>query len=390
MSTDELPPTNPATRLLDACRNGDLAAAIAHFDASSSIYLPDLAQSWHGAEEIREGCAQALRLFPDLTLKSHTRHVGRGVVIDEGRATGTQTGGELPTGRLLDLPIHISVRHDQAVKVEIGFPVALVRRALGLPVDRGVLAVAEVFSAASLPSGHDLTTYSLVEPEREKSTARAVSEPPESPPALSADKHKRRARLWVAAAAAVAVIVAGLVWRVSGNGGAELSATPTSPPSIATAEPTPTPTPTPSPTPTPTPSPTPKPTSSPTPSPSVPPTPKPTVILKSDLAFGYDSARLSSAARDRIKSVARQVRAAGLRGNIYVDGYTDNLGSAAHGRVLSQERADAVARLLRYLLHGLPLKVIAVGHGEANPIASNATQTGRRQNRRVTITLPRP
>jgi hypothetical protein len=33
---------------------------------------------------------------------------------------------------------------------------------------------------------------------------------------------------------------------------------------------------------------------------------------------------------------------------------------------------------------------VAVGYGEADPIASNATAAGQKQNRRVTITLPKP
>jgi adhesin transport system outer membrane protein len=152
-------------------------------------------------------------------------------------------------------------------------------------------------------------------------------------------------------------------------------------------------------TPTPTPTPTLTPTSSPTPSggptPSVEPsTPvrsrKPNVTLKSDLAFGFDSALLSGAAKHAIAQVALQVRHAHLVGTIYVDGYTDSLGSAAYGKVLSQSRADAVASYLRSHLGNAQVTVVPVGHGEAHPIASNATPAGQKQNRRVTITLPKP
>jgi outer membrane protein OmpA-like peptidoglycan-associated protein len=117
---------------------------------------------------------------------------------------------------------------------------------------------------------------------------------------------------------------------------------------------------------------------------------KPNVTLKSDLAFGFDSASLSTAAQHAIAQVAYQVRRAHLVGTIYVDGYTDNLGSAAYGKVLSQERADAVASYLRSHLGNADVTVVPVGHGEAHPIASNATTAGQEQNRRVTITLPKP
>jgi outer membrane protein OmpA-like peptidoglycan-associated protein len=72
-----------------------------------------------------------------------------------------------------------------------------------------------------------------------------------------------------------------------------------------------------------------------------------------------------------------------------VHGYTDNLGSAAHGLELSKERADAVAEHLRRSLGGYKIDIRAFGHGEADPIESNATEAGRQKNRRVTITLPK-
>jgi outer membrane protein OmpA-like peptidoglycan-associated protein len=116
---------------------------------------------------------------------------------------------------------------------------------------------------------------------------------------------------------------------------------------------------------------------------------KPTVTLKSDLAFDKNSAVLSSRAKVAIDKIAREVRAAGLRGTIYVHGYTDNLGSAAHGLELSKQRASAVAQYLRSALNGYEIPIVSVGHGEANPIADNSTEAGRKKNRRVTITLPK-
>jgi outer membrane protein OmpA-like peptidoglycan-associated protein len=115
------------------------------------------------------------------------------------------------------------------------------------------------------------------------------------------------------------------------------------------------------------------------------------VTLKSDLAFGFNSSTLSREAKAAIEKVARQVRHAGLTGKIYVDGYTDNLGSAAYGVILSQRRADAVSNYLGSQLVGVPgITIVSIAHGEADPIADNSTAAGRRANRRVTITLPKP
>ncbi len=132
------------------------------------------------------------------------------------------------------------------------------------------------------------------------------------------------------------------------------------------------------------------PTPEPTKKPSQTRTPKPTVTLTSDLAFEKNSADLSNAAKRTIADLADQVRAAKLKGTIEVHGYTDNLGSAAHGLELSRQRAQAVAQYLRSSLDGYSIYITAVGHGEADPIASNATEAGRQKNRRVTITLPKP
>jgi outer membrane protein OmpA-like peptidoglycan-associated protein len=121
-----------------------------------------------------------------------------------------------------------------------------------------------------------------------------------------------------------------------------------------------------------------------------PPTKKPSVVLKSDLAFGFDSAKVSAAARRAVIDIARKAKDAGLTGTILVEGYTDNLGSAAHGLKLSQRRANAVAGILRDHLNGGRLRVAARGLGERDPLRSNATASGRAANRRVTITLPSP
>ena len=67
-------------------------------------------------------------------------------------------------------------------------------------------------------------------------------------------------------------------------------------------------------------------------------------------------------------------------------GHTDNTGNANANRSLSQRRADAVAAYL--IRKGIPRERIhARGYGEQYPIASNGTQEGRLQNRRVEIHL---
>jgi outer membrane protein OmpA-like peptidoglycan-associated protein len=112
--------------------------------------------------------------------------------------------------------------------------------------------------------------------------------------------------------------------------------------------------------------------------------------LSTDVLFERGSAVLSGLARSAIAEVARVMRARDVRGVVRVNGYTDNLGSAAYGMTLSRQRAEAVAAALRPRLRGVQVTLRSQGFGEANPVASNATETGRQRNRRVTIVLPQP
>nr|WP_246371723.1 OmpA family protein [Lysobacter penaei] len=67
-----------------------------------------------------------------------------------------------------------------------------------------------------------------------------------------------------------------------------------------------------------------------------------------------------------------------------VDGHTDNTGSATHNRALSEARAQAVvAELNEGGVDASRLK--AQGFGPDRPIADNATESGRAQNRRVEL-----
>jgi len=70
--------------------------------------------------------------------------------------------------------------------------------------------------------------------------------------------------------------------------------------------------------------------------------------------------------------------------NLAVEGYTDSTGSNEFNQKLSEQRAGTVREYL--VSEGLGAgSVTAQGFGEANPVADNATATGRQKNRRVEI-----
>jgi len=73
---------------------------------------------------------------------------------------------------------------------------------------------------------------------------------------------------------------------------------------------------------------------------------------------------------------------------VIVIGHTDSTEGGEHGRELSLQRAKAVRDYL--IASGIEdYRVAAAGAGDLYPVASNATEEGRVQNRRVTLYLRR-
>lgn len=70
-----------------------------------------------------------------------------------------------------------------------------------------------------------------------------------------------------------------------------------------------------------------------------------------------------------------------------ISGHTDAVGSAAANMKLSRDRAEAFKTYLVDKMGIDPSRIIAVGFGETQPIASNETAEGRAQNRRIDITI---
>ena len=69
---------------------------------------------------------------------------------------------------------------------------------------------------------------------------------------------------------------------------------------------------------------------------------------------------------------------------VEIAGHTDNVGTPEYNRILSQSRADAARAYL--IEKGIsPEQIIATGYGMEQPVATNETEAGRAQNRRVEI-----
>jgi outer membrane protein OmpA-like peptidoglycan-associated protein len=95
---------------------------------------------------------------------------------------------------------------------------------------------------------------------------------------------------------------------------------------------------------------------------------------------------LTPEGKDQLSELAKQ--ASGMdRYVIEVQGFTDKSGSASYNDILSQHRAEEVARFLTNE-YKIPVRAITMlGEGYAQPVADDHTRDGRKQNRRVEVKL---
>lgn len=110
-----------------------------------------------------------------------------------------------------------------------------------------------------------------------------------------------------------------------------------------------------------------------------------TLSMPENITFGFDS----SALRPQFLPVLDNLSMTLKEYNqtvIEVAGHTDSVGTDSYNQQLSERRAGAVADYLsgRGIMRD---RMIVIGAGESRPIASNDTESGRAQNRRVEITL---
>ncbi|EGG48954.1 MULTISPECIES: OmpA family protein [Streptomyces] len=112
-----------------------------------------------------------------------------------------------------------------------------------------------------------------------------------------------------------------------------------------------------------------------------------TFALQAEVLFPKDSPKLNPEARSRIDAIAEEIKKQNAQA-VRVFGFTDNLGSYAHGLVLSKRRAEAVHDELASRLDG-DVTFEVRGYSEDYPIADNTSEQGRRKNRRVEVSFPR-
>ncbi len=107
------------------------------------------------------------------------------------------------------------------------------------------------------------------------------------------------------------------------------------------------------------------------------------VTLPEAITFPVDSAQLRTSFIGSLNALARNLQQY-PNTTIRIVGHTDSTGAASYNQQLSERRARSVRAVL--VNAGVPgSRLRAIGEGESNPVASNATAAGRQQNRRVEI-----
>lgn len=101
--------------------------------------------------------------------------------------------------------------------------------------------------------------------------------------------------------------------------------------------------------------------------------------------FGFDSSNLTAAAQTNLNKLA-EVLINNPDTNINIYGHTDSRGTDEYNKSLSDRRAASVKSYL--ISKGVASsRMITMGMGEAEPIATNETDAGRAQNRRVEFAI---
>ena len=109
------------------------------------------------------------------------------------------------------------------------------------------------------------------------------------------------------------------------------------------------------------------------------------VTFDSGLLFDFDAADLRPEARANLTEFSQSMQEF-EETNILIVGHTDAKGARSYNEQLSNDRAESAAAHL--IEQGIdPARLTTTGKGETEPVASNETEAGRQQNRRVEVAI---
>lgn len=114
----------------------------------------------------------------------------------------------------------------------------------------------------------------------------------------------------------------------------------------------------------------------------------PTTAVALSVYFATNSARVSPKYYNELNKLGQALTQ--LQVPLEISGHTDNVGSDQANNLLSERRAMSVKQYLEQRFSLPAERLVAKGYGESQPRATNDTESGRRQNRRIEVGLLKP
>lgn len=113
--------------------------------------------------------------------------------------------------------------------------------------------------------------------------------------------------------------------------------------------------------------------------------PKPDKLIRlSKLNFEFDRDVLTANSKVEMEKIISTLFELNIS-SLIIEGHTDSIGKVPYNQSLSERRAKAIKRTIVDNLDIRDSQITAIGFGEARPIATNKTDAGRAQNRRVDL-----
>jgi OOP family OmpA-OmpF porin len=112
------------------------------------------------------------------------------------------------------------------------------------------------------------------------------------------------------------------------------------------------------------------------------------IEIRQQVQFDTGKATIRPASANLLAEVGDAIRSSNLT-KVVIEGHTDDVGDDNFNMKLSQDRANSVRTWLITKERVDPGILEAIGYGEERPIASNRTNAGRQQNRRVEFKVER-
>jgi len=107
------------------------------------------------------------------------------------------------------------------------------------------------------------------------------------------------------------------------------------------------------------------------------------IVINEKVQFEFNSAKILEVSHDLLNEVAEVIKSNPQIRKIEIQGHASSEGNDLHNLKLSDSRAKAVREYLTKQAGIATDMLTSKGYGETQPIASNDTDDGKEQNRRV-------